>query len=88
MADNLATLTNEASEHIYWKLKFKPPPRNSRLRSAYVCSSSRVARNSAHCDLSIVVAFSHNELWQPLATNSFSVTSQVLWSFATMNCDS
>ena len=46
------------------------------------------AWNSRHCDLSIVVAFWHNELWWPPAANSLSVTSQVLWPLATTNCGS
>ena len=37
------------------------------------CQSS-----AAICNLSIVVAFGHNELWRPNAANSISVTSQML----------
>jgi len=37
-------------------------------------------------NFSTAVAFGHNELWQPLATNSISETSQVLWLLVTTNC--
>ena len=32
-----------------------------------------------------VVAIGHNKLWQPLAVNRLSVTSQMLWPLATTN---
>ena len=35
----------------------------------------------------IGMAFGHNELWQCLATNSLSMTSQILCPLATTNCD-
>ena len=38
------------------------------------------------CDLLIVVAFGHNELWRPKAAKRVSVTFQMLWLSATMNC--
>ena len=46
----------------------------------------RVTRSSRLGDYSSVVAAGHNELWQPLATNRLSVTSQMLWPMATPNC--
>ena len=38
---------------------------------------------AAICDLSIVVAFGHNELWRPKAAKRVSVTFQMLWPSAT-----
>ena len=49
---------------------------------------SIVTRYSGHCDFSNVVAFGHNELWQPSALNSLYVTSQIFWHLATTNCSS
>ena len=46
----------------------------------------RVARNSSHCNLTIIVAISRNELWQLKATNSLTVTSQMLCPLTTTNC--
>ena len=37
-------------------------------------------------DITSVVALGHNELWGPSAANKPSVTSQMLWPMATMNC--
>ena len=50
------------------------------------CVAASVANLAAICDLSIVVAFGHNELWRPKAAESVCVTSQLLWPSATMNC--
>ena len=44
--------------------------------------------NAAIWDLSIVVAFGHNELWWPEAANRVSVISQVLWPSAITNSGS
>ena len=44
--------------------------------------------NAAISDLSIVVAFGHNELWWPEAANRVSVISQVLWPSAITNSGS
>ena len=38
------------------------------------------------CDLLIVVAFGHNELWRPKVARRVSVTFQMLLLSATMNC--
>ena len=44
-------------------------------------------KNSANClDLSIDVAFGHNELWRLKAANIASVTFQMQWPLATTNC--
>ena len=37
-------------------------------------------------DITSVVALGHKELWRPWAANKPSVTSQMLWPMATMNC--
>ena len=50
------------------------------------CVAASVANLAAICDLSIVVAFGHNELWRPRAANNVSLTSQLLWPSATTNC--
>ena len=47
---------------------------------------SRGANNFRYCNLSTVVAFNHNKLWNPLTMNSLSVTSRMLWPSAKMNC--
>ena len=52
------------------------------------CVAASVANLVAICDLSIVVAFGHNELWRPKAAESVCVTSQLLWPSATTNCGS
>ena len=36
--------------------------------------------------LSYILAFGHNELWRPKAAKMVSVTFQMLWLSATMNC--
>ena len=36
--------------------------------------------------LSYILAFGHNELWRPKAAKRVSVTFQMLWLSATMNC--
>ena len=46
----------------------------------------RVARNSSHCNLTIIVAIGRNELWQLKDTNSLTVTSQMLCPLTTTNC--
>ena len=48
--------------------------------------TSRVTRSSRFCNYSNVVTVGHNELWQPLAANRLTVTSQMLWPLATTNC--
>ena len=48
--------------------------------------SLRVARNSSHCNLTIIVAIGRNELWQLKDTNSLTVTSQMLCPLTTTNC--
>ena len=49
------------------------------------CVAASVANLAAICDLSIVVAFGHNELWRPKAAERVSLTSQMLWPLATTN---
>ena len=44
--------------------------------------------SAAICDLSIVVAFGHNELWRLTAANRVSVISQVLWPSTITNSGS
>ena len=50
------------------------------------CSNTLYHAQPAIYDLSIVVSFGHNELWQPKAANSVSVSSQLLRPSATTNC--
>ena len=38
------------------------------------------------CAFKIIVAFDHNKLWWPPATNSIYVTFQMLWHLTTRNC--
>ena len=46
----------------------------------------RVARNPSHCNLTIIVAIGRNKLRQLKATNSLTVTSQMLCPLTTTNC--
>ena len=41
---------------------------------------------AAICDLSIILAFGHNELWFPKVAISLSVTFQMLWPLVTTIC--
>ena len=47
---------------------------------------TRGGNNFRYCNISNVVPFNHNELWNSLTMNSLSVTSRMLWPSATMNC--
>ena len=65
----------------------KPPVvQQQQQQLQHLLTLHRIANNFRYCNLSTVVAFNHNELWNPLTMNSLSVTSRMLWPSATMNC--
>ena len=61
---------------------YQPLSKRNKLFKGY---TQRWQSRAAICDLVVVVAFGHNELWRPKAAKKVSVTSQILWPLATTN---
>ena len=81
---------------IYFNMAGRPTKDISSKRKVMDCGNEDVAAKRIRAEIEgdssamqiPVVAASHNELWQPNASNSHSVTSQMLWPPATVNCGS